>query len=382
MTSSYPFIRKELLPEAVAPKNHRGVLGWIRLSFFSTPKDSLLTILSLIILYFILPEIIHWLFIDAVWTGTDRSVCATTIQGGIQKENWSGACWAFISDRYQQFMFGRYPVEERWRPLVVAGLFILLTTPLLIPSVPHKIFNGFLLISVFPIISFFLLYGGFYLSIVETQLWGGLMVTLIISCFGIVFSLPIGILLALGRISKMPVIRMLCITFIELIRGIPLVTVLFMASVMLPLFLPQGWTVDKLLRALIGVCMFASAYIAEVIRGGLQSIPKGQYEAADSIGLSYFNKMRFVIMPQAIRCVIPGIVNTFIGLFKDSSLVSIISMFDLLGIVRINFSDPKWATPVTSTTGLIFAGFIFWIFCFSMSVYSNFIEKCLNTTRK
>jgi general L-amino acid transport system permease protein len=207
-------------------------------------------------------------------------------------------------------------------------------------------------------------------------------VTLILSFFGIVVSLPIGILLALGRRSRMPVIRLACIIFIEFIRGIPLISVLFMASVMLPLFLPTGWTVDKLLRALIGVSIFASAYMAEVIRGGLQAIPKGQFEGADSLGLGYWQKMRLIILPQAIKLVIPSIVNTFIGLFKDTSLVSIISMYDLLGIVRQNFTDANWASPVTPLTGLVFAGFVFWLFCFGMSRYSGFMERHLDTGHK
>ncbi|MGO7208174.1 amino acid ABC transporter permease, partial [Rhizobium ruizarguesonis] len=185
-------------------------------------------------------------------------------------------------------------------------------------------------------IAFWLLHGGFGLEVVDTPLWGGLMVTLVLSFVGIAVSLPCGILLALGRRSKMPVIRMLCVTFIEVIRGVPLITVLFMASVMLPLFLPTGWNVDKLLRALIGVSIFTSAYMAEVIRGGLQAIPKGQFEGADSLGLGYWQKTRLIIMPQAIKLVIPSIVNTFIGTFKDTSLVTIIGMFDLLGIIKLN----------------------------------------------
>ncbi len=208
------------------------------------------------------------------------------------------------------------------------------------------------------------------------------MVTLILSFFGITVSLPFGILLALGRRSNLPAIKMLCVLFIEVIRGIPLITVLFMASVMLPLFLPDGWTFDKLLRALIGVSLFSSAYMAEVIRGGLQAMPKGQFEGADSLGLSYWQKMRLVILPQAIKLVIPGIVNTFIGLFKDTSLVYIIGMFDLLGIVTLNQSDANWSTPVTPITGYVFAGFVFWIFCFAMSRYSLFMERHLDTGHK
>ena len=205
------------------------------------------------------------------------------------------------------------------------------------------------------------------------------MVTLVLSFVGIAVSLPLGVILALGRRSKMPVVKLISVIFIETVRGVPLVTVLFMASVMLPLFLPAGVTFDKLLRALVGVALFASAYMAEVVRGGLQAIPKGQYEGADSLGLGYWQKMGLIVLPQALKLVIPGIVNTFIGLFKDTSLVYIIGMFDLLGIVRQNFSDAAWASPQTPISGLVFAGFVFWIFCFGMSRYSIYMERRLDT---
>jgi general L-amino acid transport system permease protein len=342
----------------------------------------ILTILALALIAWAVPHLVNWLFIQAVWSGPDRTFCATTIQGGVQPDGWSGACWAFVSAKYDQFIFGRYPLDERWRPAIVGILFIVLLVPMLIPSAPRKGLNAILLFAVLPVLAFWLLHGGFGLEVVDTPLWGGLMVTLVLSFVGIAVSLPCGILLALGRRSKMPVIRMLCVTFIEVIRGVPLITVLFMASVMLPLFLPTGWNVDKLLRALIGVSIFTSAYMAEVIRGGLQAIPKGQFEGADSLGLGYWQKTRLIIMPQAIKLVIPSIVNTFIGTFKDTSLVTIIGMFDLLGIVKLNFSDANWASAVTPITGLIFAGFIFWLFCFGMSRYSGFMERHLDTGHK
>jgi len=232
------------------------------------------------------------------------------------------------------------------------------------------------------ILIYFVLDFDFGLQPVETSLWGGLLVTLVVAVTGIVASLPLGILLALGRRSKMPIVRTFCIAFIELWRGVPLITVLFMASVMLPLFLPPGANFDKLMRALIGVALFASAYMAEVVRGGLQAIPKGQYEAAHALGLGYWQTMRLIILPQALKMVIPGIVNTFIGLFKDTSLVYIIGLFDLLGIVRLNFTDTNWASWQTPATGLVFAAFIFWLFCFGMSRYSQFMERRLNTGHK
>jgi general L-amino acid transport system permease protein len=222
----------------------------------------------------------------------------------------------------------------------------------------------------------------FGLEPVETSNWGGLLVTLVVAVTGIVASLPLGVLLALGRRSKLPIVRWASIAFVELWRGVPLITVLFMASVMLPLFLPAGVNFDKLMRALIGVALFSSAYMAEVIRGGLQAVPRGQYEGAASVGLGYWQSMRLIVLPQALKIVIPGIVNSFIALFKDTSLVLIIGIFDLLGIVQQNFTDPNWASPVTPATGYIFAAFVFWIFCFGMSRYSMFMERRLNTGHK
>ncbi|WP_117191382.1 amino acid ABC transporter permease [Rhizobium terrae] len=377
------YVRREMLPAQPAPIATGNIAGWIRVNLLATPKDVVLTILALAVLAAVVPSALNWLFIQASWLGSDRSVCATVVQGGIQPDGWKGACWAFVKDRFVQFLFGRYPIDERWRPILVTIMFIVLLTPLLIPKMPRKGLNAVLLFIVFPIVAFFLLHGNaFGLDRVETPLWGGLMVTLILSFVGIAVSFPLGTLLALGRRSKMPVIKTLCVTFIEVIRGVPLITVLFMANVMLPLFLPTGWTIDNFLRALVAVALFASAYMAEVIRGGLQAIPKGQSEGADSLGLGYWQKMRLIILPQAIKLVIPGIVNTFIGLFKDTSLVSIIGMFDLLNIIRLNFTDTAWITPVTPITGLIFAGFIYWLFCFSMSRYSAFMERHLDTAHK
>jgi general L-amino acid transport system permease protein len=309
-----------------------------------------------------------------VWSGSDREVCISPD---------AGACWAFVRAKFAQFIYGRYPLGERWR---VDLVFLLLAgglVPFAIPSAPRKGLNALFLFVIFPILAFILLVGGMFgLREVDTPLWGGLLVTLVVSYVGMVASLPLGILLALGRRSRMPIVRTFCVAFIELWRGVPLITVLFMASVMLPLFLPPGMNVDKLLRALIGVALFSAAYMAEVVRGGLQAIPKGQFEAAQALGLGYWKMMRLIVLPQALKIVIPGIVNTFIGLFKDTSLVYIIGLFDLLGIVRLNFSDTNWASWQTPATGLVFAAFIFWIFCFGMSRYSQFMERRLNTGHK
>ncbi|QIA24195.1 MAG: amino acid ABC transporter permease [Mesorhizobium sp.] len=377
------FVRVEMALAQSAPASERGLGAWIRKNLIASTGDTILTIIGIVLVAMILPQLISWAFINAQWTGTDRTFCATVAQGGIQPDGWSGACWAFVNAKFGQFMFGRYPIDERWRPILVAILFVALLVPLLIPKVPRKGLNAILFFGALPIVAFILLVGGvFGLPHVETPLWGGLLVTLTLSFVGIAVSLPIGIVLALGRRSKMPIVKMLCVIFIETVRGIPLITVLFMASVMLPLFLPAGVTFDKFLRALIGVSLFAAAYMAEVVRGGLQAIPKGQYEGADSLGLGYWQKMGLIVLPQALKLVIPGIVNTFIGMFKDTSLVSIISMFDLLGVVKQNFSDANWATPQTARSGLVFAAFVFWMFCFGMSRYSMFTERRLDTSYK
>ena len=301
------WVRTEMALAQAAPRSEVGPGAWARKNLFATPLDAALTILAALALAWALPQILNWLFFSAVWSGADRTACLTTDQGGQLPVGWSGACWPFVSGRFGQFMFGRYPSEERWRVILTGIMFVALLAPLLIPRAPFKRLNAILFFAVFPFVAFFLLLGGnFGLPYVETPLWGGLLVTLVISYVGIVVSLPLGILLALGRRSKMPAVKMLSVVFIEAIRGVPLVTVLFMASFMLPLFVPPGVTFDKLLRALIGVALFASAYMAEVVRGGLQAIPKGQYEGADSLGLGYWQKMGLVVMPQALKLVIPG----------------------------------------------------------------------------
>ncbi len=350
------------------PRSTRGPAGWLRENLFSSWSNTLLTLIGLYIAYSVISGVANWAFFHATWTGKDGSACTHPM---------AGACWPFVSAKFSQFMYGRYPVGERWRVdltyiLAVAGL-----VPLMIPWVRGKLYLIIYTIAVFPVLAFILLYGGFGLEIVPTELWGGLLVTLVIASVGIAGAFPIGILLALGRRSKMPIVRWVSVGFIELVRGVPLITVLFMASVMLPLFLPDGWTIDKLIRALIMVALFAAAYLAEVIRGGLQAIPRGQYEAADALGLTYPLKMGLIVLPQALKLVIPGIVNTLIGLFKDTSLVLIIGLFDLLGIVQQNLNDSNWFSPNTAMTGYVFAGIVFWIFCFGMSRYSMFVERRL-----
>lgn len=369
------FVRADMIDARPAPNRTSGAMVWARRNLFSTPLDSLLTVLGVLFLVWILPPLFNFFVGKAVFPGGTVEECRMID---------AGACWAYIASEIEFFIYGFYDIPEHWRPNLVFALGALLFFPLLIPKVPFKRLNAVLFLFVYPIVSYYLLAGGaFGLKPMPTEKWGGLLVTLIISVVGITLSFPIGIVLALGRQSKMPIIKTICITFIELIRAVPLITILFMASIMLPLFMPQGTTIDKLLRALVGVTLFTSAYVAEVVRGGLQAIPRGQYEAAASLGLGYWRRMYFIILPQALKHVIPGIVNNFIALFKDTSLVYIVGMKDLLEAVKTkNDSALEWQSANTATTGYIFAAMVFWVFCFGMSRYSMWMEHRLNTGYK
>ena len=497
------FVRQDLVPERAAPVKTTGFIGLLRTRLFNSPTNILLTIVSALLLWFILVPALRFLLVDAVWTGSDRNACLAENAG-----HPVGACWPFVQAKFSQFIYGFYSEPERWRvnlTFLIAGLLLL---PLLIPRLPAKGLNAALFFVAFPIVAFFLLHGGglagfgiswtagllsglassladagralsdagkagasigplltllgsfvvlvgkavsiliwpltwlrdqiqasgqpvwidfaatalivsvllfllngvrsgwraFMVSlatfagmgiviavmgldrgglpVVDTRLWGGLLVTLVLSVTGIVASMPVGIALALGRRSTIPLIRIFSIAFIEFWRGVPLITVLFFATYMLPLFVPTGFTVDGLVRALIGIALFAGAYQAEVVRGGLQAIPRGQGEAASALGLSWWKTTALIVMPQALRHVIPGLVNSFIALFKDTSLVLIVALFDLLGQLRASFSDPVWAAPTTLFTGFAFTGMIYFVFCFGMSRYSLFVEHRLNAHRR
>ena len=349
---------------------------WVRCNLFSSWWSSALTLLGLAVSYWVLWAVLDWAVFTAIFTGSDGSACR--IPG-------AGACWPFITHKFKLFMYGRYPVEELWRVNLTYVLALGGLVPLMLPRVPGKLWLSVYMLVGFPVIAYFLLTGAEWLGlpIVTTDLWGGLLVTLVVACVGIAASFPLGIILALARRSDLPLIKWLAIIFIEFVRGVPLVTVLFFASVMLPLFLPENVTFDKLMRALIGVALFSAAYMAEVVRGGLQAIPRGQFEAADALGMSYPQKMGFIVLPQALKLVIPGIVNSFIALFKDTSLVLIIGLFDLLGIVKqAAQSDAKWFAPQTAVTGYVFAAFVFWLFCFGMSRYSAWLETRLNAGQR
>lgn len=355
------------------PRSQVGVLGWIRKNLFPTWYSGLITIgLGYLVISALIP-IVNWAIIDANFIGSSAADCT----GG-------GACWVFIGTRMDFFIYGFYPEAEYWRINLIYMIFGAIIIPQFFGFVPSKIkaILGIFGVTVFPVLAFVMIYGNetLGLTIVETSRWGGLTLTLILAYVGIVAAIPIGILLALGRRSEMPLVRALCIAFIEFWRGVPLITILFMAAVMLPLFLPEGVTFDRLLRALIGITLFQSAYMAEVIRGGLQAIPKGQYEAAEALGLGYWRSMGLIILPQALKIVIPGIVNTLISLFKDTTLVLIIGLFDLLNAVQSTIIDPAWRNVVTE--GYVFAAFVFWVFCFGMSRYSQMLERKLHRGHK
>jgi general L-amino acid transport system permease protein len=361
--------------EALPPPNlARGPLAWVRENLFSSIPNTILTLVVLYLLYVVLPPLAKFLFIDAVWTGADRDACRPETVG-----HPVGACWAFVGDKINYFIYGSYPVVERWRVNIWFVLLAIGVVWLLWLKAPRRDLGALYFFVVFPIVSYFLLTGATWLGLepVPTSLWGGILVTLIVATVGIVFSLPFGIVLALGRRSRLPIVRMASIIFIEFVRGVPLITVLIMANTMLPLFLPADVSIDRLARPLVGVALFASAYMAEVVRGGLQAMPKGQYEGAMSLGLNYFQMMVFIILPQALRIVIPGIVNTFIGLFKDTSLVAIVGIFDLIKTIEASRIDPNWSAPTIGYTGYAFAAFFYFLFCWGMSRYSIGVERRL-----
>ncbi len=349
-------------------------LDWVRRNLFSNWFN---TALTLVLAYFALKAVygvISWGFVNAIWSvpltaaGTPDTKVCRELKG-------LGACWALIPEKYRFIFFGTYPYEQHWRPLLCIVLFLALYGV----SAMRRFWNSSLIyiwVAGLTVIAFLMWGGAFGLDYVENERWGGLVITLILATFGIAFAFPLAIALALGRRSKLPAISTFCVTYIELIRGVPLISVLFMASVMFPLFLPEGLTIDKLLRAQVGIILFTAAYLAEVIRGGLQALPNGQYEAADSIGLPYWQKIAFIILPQALRLVIPPMVNSFIGLFKDTSLVVIIGIFDLLNAAKTAIVDPAWQG--FGVEAYVFVSIIYFVFCFAMSKYSQGLEQEFN----
>jgi general L-amino acid transport system permease protein len=368
------FVRHSTIAPQAPPTTMTGVVGWLRQNLFSSPFNIALTILLALLFAWIVPDLIRFLLIDAVWTGADRDACLESVQ-----HRDIGACWPFVWERLPYFIYGSYPIPERWRVDVFFALLAIGIVWMLWLNAPRRELGAVYFFVIMPISSFILLTGWSAIGLppVDTVLWGGVLVTIVVASVGIVFSLPIGILLALGRRSRMPAVRTLSVIFIEFVRGVPLVTVLFMAGVMLPLFVPESLSPDKLVRALVGIAIFASAYMAEVVRAGLQAVPKGQYEGAMAVGLRYWQMMRLIVLPQALKVTIPNIVNTYIGLFKDTTLVFIVGIFDLLRTIEVARIDPKWATPVTSTTGYAVAAMFYLIFCYGMSRYAHAMEARL-----
>lgn len=358
-------------PSAVMPQPGRPplrLMGWAKANLFGSLPNTILTLLGLWLLWETVPPLLSWGLLNAQWSG-DAAACREA----------GGACWALVDQRHRLMLFGLYPYDQHWRPLLaIAILVALLGTSALRrfwrPALLWAWGGGFVAIGV-------LMWGGVLgLPYVETDQWGGLPLTLALAVLGIALAFPLSILLALGRRSDLPVIRALSVGYIELVRGVPLVSVLFMASVMFPLFLPEGVTIDKLLRALVGMTLFTAAYLAEAVRGGLQAIPRGQEEAADALGLGYWRKMRLIILPQALRLVIPPIVNQFITCFKDTSLVTIVGLYDLLAATKAALADPEWRPFFVE--GYLAAAVIYWWFCFFMSRYSQWLERQLATGQR
>jgi len=366
----------EALP---APAMRAVMLGWLRANLFSSPANIALTVVCAALIIWVVPSLLRFFIFDAVWSGDDRQACLASPQ-----HPDVGACWAFIRVWSSYFVYGFYPAGQRWRVDLFFAALAFGVAWVAWLGAPRRDLGAIYLFGVLPVVSCFLLSGLPLVGLVSvpTTQWGGILVTIVVATVGIAASLPLGIFLALGRRSAMPAVKFFSVIFIEFVRGVPLITVLFMASVMLPLFVPDRFAPDKLVRALVGVALFASAYMAEVVRGGLVSIPRGQYEAAQALGLPYWRMMGLVILPQALQVTLPNIVNTFIGLFKDTTLVFIIGIFDFLRTVEAARGDPHWITPVTSVTGYAFAALFYFVCCYGMSRYARNVEARLARARR
>ncbi|MBN1958411.1 MAG: amino acid ABC transporter permease [Desulfuromonadales bacterium] len=361
MNQPAPARRVQLKP----PVTNVGVLGWLRSNLFNTWYNSILTVLALALLAWLIPPLVRWAFIDSLWNSTSEAC-----------RDIDGACWSVIPNNIKFIFFGFFPQGQEWRPALAMVMLLALVFYSKERSRWKKSLGWVWLASL--VIMGILMYGGILgMPVVETSQWSGLPLTMMLSFFGMVAAYPLGVLLALGRRSKMPAIKSLCVVYIEMIRGVPLISLLFMSSIMFPLFLPEGVTIDKVLRAQIAIILFTAAYIAEVVRGGLQAMPRGQYEAADSIGLNYNQTMRLIILPQALKIVIPPTVGILLSAFKDTSLVVIIALYDVLKTTKVALSNPKWTGY--STEAYIFLAVLYFIFCYAMSSYSRRLEKELNT---
>jgi general L-amino acid transport system permease protein len=354
------------IPSRPPPVATEGVLPWLRRNLFSDWKNTIGTVIVLALLARYLPPILDWAVFSAV-ARPDNAACRAL--------GHDGACWGVIAEKYRLILFGRYPYDQQWRPLIATLLMIVV----LAASCYRPFWKPWLMaVWVVMLAAFFaLMLGGvFGLSYVETARWGGLPLTIMLATIGLALAFPLSIAVALGRRSRLPGIRTLCVLYVELIRGVPLISVLFMASFMFPLFMPAGMTIDVLVRVQVGIILFSAAYLAEVVRGGLQALPRGQVEAAASLGLSYWQTTRKVVLPQALRLVVPAIMNTFIGTFKDTSLVTIVSLYDLTGALQLALGDSDWRKFFLE--GQLFVAAIYFVFCFAMSRYSQWIERHLN----
>ena len=353
-----------------APASSQGLLAWTKANLFGSPADTVITLVILLALLMFLPRAIEWTWINAVFD-RNAELC--------QQARGLGACWGVVTEKYRVIIFGRYPFDEQWRPLVATGLMVALLVVSCIRVFWHRalvVLWAVVLLAYFGLMSGSLFGVSLGLSHVSTDQWGGLPLTIMLSTLSIVMAFPLAVLVALGRRSDMPAIRSLCITYVELVRGVPLISVLFMASFMFPLLMPQGTTPDVLLRVVVGITLFAAAYLAEIVRGGLQAIPRGQFEAAATLGLSYWQTQYKVVLPQALAHVVPGIMNNFIAIFKDTSLVSVVSLYELSGAMKMAVEgDAKWRP--FKIEAYLFITLIYFLFCFAMSRYSLWVERQL-----
>lgn len=351
--------------EGAIPK----ALDWVRRNFFSSKANAALTVVVVAFLALALPPLIRWLFIDATISGNAKASCSS-----------DGACWTFIRLRFPLFFYGHYPTSELWRVALAGLLLVGFSVPVLRDSTKRRGLWVLLLLTAFPLLAGILLFGGvFGLPYVDTTQWGGLMIDVVVAFVVVASSLPLGILLALGRRSQLPVVRILSIGFIEFWRSIPLLAVLIVSALMIPLFLPEGFSIERLFRALVGLALFNAAYMAETVRGGLQGVEAGQEEAAYSVGLKWWQVQAFIVLPQALRYVLPGIVNNVVDLFKDTTLVTIIGLADLLGVVNQAIKDPAWLG--LAHEGYVFTMVVFFACCFAMTSYARRMERRLNRHR-
>ena len=372
--STVAYVRVAAEPILPPPLLSSGVIAWARANLFSSPLSSAITLALAALGLWMLPPLIAWATTRAVWSAPDGALC---------RVHQDGACWAFIAQKFDYLRYGSYPVGQRWRIDAVEAVGGALIVWLLWTGAPRRGLGALLFFLAFPVFAFVLLHGSqsLGLPVVDTLLWGGIFVSLLTALVGIVFSLPLGVFLALGRRSSLPIVRGASVVFIEFVRGVPFITVLYMANNMLPLFLPPGWLPDRFVPPLFGTVLFAAAYMAEEVRGGLQSLDNGQYEGAMALGFGYWRMMALVILPQALTLVIPGIVNNFIGLFKDTTLVSIVGMTDFLFAMDNAFKDTVWSGPTITPTGYTFAALFYFVFCYAMSRYSAAVERRLGRRR-